>query len=328
MSKVLIITDPHLDPRRIGGTTMESRAALEAWQFNLLEEVVSSSDHDYMLINGDLFDKRSATEKTLVKVWDILKDEEVVIVRGNHDENSMKFDQICSLQALSTFLPQAQLIFDEPTQIDEGMYVIPHCFDQETFDRHVAEVPAGNTVFLHANFDNHFAVESDHSLNLSMEQFEKLRENNCQVVMGHEHTAKQKEGLTLLGCTMPTSIADCMGGDKYIHYYDTTTREITRQVVWKAAEDYIEMDWSELVDTNCRFIKITGDCAVSVYPEVIRNIAKYRKNSTAFIVKNAVKVAVVESAIDTTQEVDQFNIMELVIDQIPEEFREEVKKCI
>ena len=163
---------------------------------------------------GDLFDRNSVSEITVARLFKILSDEkEVILMRGNHDENSERYGEICSLQLLGAILPNSYTIFKNPETIG-NYHFIPHCFNQDEFDKWVQACPSNKTVFIHANYNNKFAVEADHSLNLSIEAIAGLEEKGCKVILGHEHAARQKGIVTILGCFYPTSISDCLSGHK------------------------------------------------------------------------------------------------------------------
>jgi len=329
--RTLILSDLHLHPSRQAGTTMESRNALEDWQFKKLGEILEIP-HDELLINGDLFDKNSVSEKTLLKIYKLLKGENhVILSRGNHCENSMTYGNISSLELLAGLLVHnCTLVFDEPEQFAQG-YVIPHCFDQATFDKHIENCPSNKTVFLHCNFDNHYTVEADHSLNLSKAQFDGLVEKGCDVMLGHEHKFEHKENIFHLGCSCVTSIADALGGDKNVLILDDSEDprgDVTIETVWSAKEDYIELEHTDIKATKHKFVRVNGSCTMSEYPAVVRQIAELRRKSDAFIIANNVKVKVSETEVLDAEDVTNFNIIELLLERIDEEFKEDVKTCL
>lgn len=331
--KDLIISDLHLNPARQGGTTMSSRVALEDWLFEQLETTLTI-DHDRLIIVGDLFDKRAVSEKTLLRAYEILKDEDVIILRGNHDQNSMEYGNICSLELLGTILPKCQLVFGFP-HVEGDKYFIPHCFDQEEFDGYVDEIPDGiKWVFIHANFNNHFAVDADHSLNLSRKQVFELDKKGCNVFLGHEHRSLVvpcgettiSGNVFILGCHSPTSIADCLSGPKYARILENDN--VDRQMVWSATKDYIELPHTDIKVTDHKFVRVNGECTILEYPAIVRQIAELRKKSEAFIVANNVKVKTSEEKSMTATEVTGFNVLELVLENLDDEFKEEVKGCL
>jgi len=321
----LIISDLHLCPQRQGGTTIESRAALEDWQFSELAKILEHP-HDRLIIAGDLFDKSSVTDIVLKRTFDLLRNEkEVIILRGNHDEKSQKINDICSLELLSHLLPNVHLIFDEPETIG-NCHFIPHCFSQELFDKYISEVPYGKNVFLHCNYDNYFATEADHSLNLSKEQKEQLRYKGSRIFLGHEHTFNTDDEVFRFGCTLPTSIADCIGGEKVYWIFDENY--LAPETAW-IETDFIDVNYADL-DTigDQHFIRISGECAIEEFQKISRDISKLRAESKAFIISNNVKVLSSNKDILSLEEVTKINVIDMLLELIPDQFKDEVKSCI
>lgn len=326
--KYLIASDPHFNPQRQGGTTNQSRIELEEHLFVRFNHTLDTIPHDALIIVGDLNAKYSVSEKTLLNTYGILQQENhCIILRGNHDSGSMKQGEISSLELLDYLMPNLMTVFHQPHTIGE-MHFVPHCFNQEEFDQHIEAVEDNQLVFIHANLDNTFAENADHSLNFSSEQYNSLKDRGCTVVIGHEHAALDIDRLHIVGCHYPTSIADCLGGDKRVLLYDSDTKQITSVETWNKAEEYIEMDWRDIQATDHKFIRINGECEVVEYPEIVRSIAKLRKESSAFIIASNVKVVVKERENVEQQEVTGFNILELLLENVDEEFREEVRTCI
>jgi DNA repair exonuclease SbcCD nuclease subunit len=324
--KTLIVSDLHLEPNRQAGTSLESRMALERWLLESFEKLLKTHAHDRLVINGDLFNKESVSEFTLVHIFNILKEEKFVIInRGNHDSKSNKKQELCALQLLRHLLPNVHIIFDGPATVDD-LNFIPHAFDQATFDKWVSTCPSGEKVFIHANLDNHWAVEPDHSLNLSMQQVNILREKCCHIILGHEHAAKDLQGVSVVGCLFPTSIADCLSGDKRALILEDD--KLSDVPTW-TTEDFIEVDYEHLDKIReQRFVRINGECEMVDFPKIVRDIAKLRNDSKAFIISNNVKVRKPEGETKMLEEVTQFNIVKLLLESIPEEFRKEVEACI
>jgi len=325
--RYLVLSDLHFNCLRQGGTTDASRIALDDHLFVRAQHIINTIPHDKIIIVGDWSAKNSVSEKTILKSYNLLKDREVIMLRGNHDEGSMRLGEICGLELLGALLPKTQLVFHEPQTID-GMCFIPHTFDQKTFDAHLDLVGERQLVFLHANYANSFAEHADHSLNFSGEQHKVMREKGNVCLLGHEHAQRDLDGLYILGCTYPTSISDCLGGSKRVMVYDSETGTFESIETWNQEEDYIEIPWQDIRLTNHNFVRIVGECSVVEYPEIVRNVGKLRKESSAFIVANAVKAVVEEREQINKEEITGFNILELLLENVDEEFREEVKVCI
>lgn len=320
----LIISDLHADPSRQGGTTLESRVELNEWIIAKLGDVLSNIAHDRVIVVGDLTHKATVSDKVMKLLYEVFKNEKVIFVLGNHEKLDSRYGEISSIELLVSILPDAQLI-TEPTEIDE-YYIIPHAFDQATFDKWVSECLENKKVFIHANLDNHWAIEPDHSLNLSATQAEELAGKGCEIFLGHEHTARVVGNVNVLGCLFPTSIADCLGGNK--NAYIMTENSFYSVPTW-STEDFIEVDYENLDKIgNENFVRINGECEMVEFPKIVRDIAKLRNNSKAFIIANNVKVRKPGGETKMLEEVTQFNIVKLLLESIPEEFRKEVEACI
>jgi hypothetical protein len=261
--------------------------------------------------------------------YEALKDRHVILVRGNHDENSMRYGQISSLELLHTILPDSILVWDEPLRVSD-LYIIPHVVDQQEFDKLIAEVPKDTDVILHCNFDNPFAL-SEHSLNLSLQQFKGLRGKGCQIIMGHEHGCSMEQGFFRGGCWKPTTIADCLSGDKLYFDYNLDTRDIIAIKSWVASDHYLSIPYTEIANPKDLerkdFIRVTGECSLLEYSSIARLVAEVRRNSTAFVVKNDVKVKREESKIEQV-DISEFNIVNLFLQALDDDIREEVRSCI
>lgn len=320
---ISIISDLHLDPRRQGGTTLKSRTELAD---SLFKNIPSGP----LIINGDLFDRESVSEKTLLQAYEALKGRSVVLVRGNHDSKSTKYGEICSLELLHNILPDSLLVWDKLTHLGGKLWAIPHMFDQESFEAELDKVPENSILLLHCNFDNNFAELQDHSLNLSRKRFKELRAKGCHIILGHEHAHKEEEGLTIIGCLTPTSISDCLGGDKFYLAYDRDTYELTPKKVWDASENFIELHYDELSGTDLTeysFIRVSGTCSVDEFPQISRDIAKLRDSSDAFVVKNNVTVETPEREVEAVN-ITTFNILETLMEFIDDDYKEEISKCL
>jgi hypothetical protein len=307
--------------RRSAGTTPESRLALEKWMFEQFDKCLAIP-HDKLLIAGDLFDKRSVPEHIMFEVIKRLRHEDCSIMLGNHCLGGVN-DQLTLSSAEFVAKLSGCEIISEPT-VWEGLYCIPHLFNQQRHEEAIAEVPDDVILVTHANIDNPWA-SGEHSLNLSLEEIKALELRGVTVLAAHEHANRKQGIVTVLGNQYPSSIADALGGSKFCHILEDGV--LTPIETWNPT-DFVEMHHSEMYPTDVRFIRITGECAVAEYAEVVRKIAAYRKTSKAFIVASSVKPITKEQAKLEQNEVDQFNIMELLLGQVDEDFREEVASCI
>ena len=319
--KTLVINDTHLGVRRSAGTTMKSRQDLEDWMLAGFAQLLAIP-HDRLIIAGDLFDTRVVSEHIKLEVMRMLAKEDYIIMLGNHDLGGVN-DSVTLSSAEFIAAAQGRPVVREATMADE-LYLVPHLFNQQLHEEAVARCPDNALMICHCNIDNSLA-KGDHSLNLSFDEIESLKQRGVKILATHEHHPRKFGPVQIIGNPFPSSIADCLGaGDKRCAIIEDG--EISFVPTWSRS-DYQEMDWQDLHDTTAMFIRVTGECQVSETPAVVRAISDYRKKSSAFIVGSAVKTLTVTRELGEV-EVDQFNILDLVLQQVPEEFRSEVKSCI
>jgi len=339
---IKIINDIHTDPARVGGTTEASREALQLYtieQFNGLLE--KCEDASRLIILGDLFNKARVDNWVFLAVYTAITEfianasdcDEVILVRGNHDSKSKERQNICSLEMLAELLPAARVtfVFDKPYQFeDDGKvhYVIPHMFNQEQFDAAVSAVTDEvDFLYLHSNVDNPFAV-GDHSINISKDQVKTLHDKGVTVICGHEHQRRRPfPNVHVIGNQFPTSISDCKGNDEKFLLRIENGR-IVKEQTWTAAGNYYDVPIELLatVPDTAQFVRAHGEVAKADFAKVIQEVDKFRRKSSAFVVSNAVSV-VVEGKVLQAEEVTNINVVELLIQAVPEKYREKVAAC-
>ena len=316
--KTLIIADTHFHSSRVGGTTKKSRKSLEDWQLQQFRETLLIP-HDRLIIAGDLTDKRNIPEHLMKQLIDTLQDENCIILLGNHDlagvdDHTMSSTEFIALMSGSTLIGNPET--------SGNLYLLPHMFSQEGFDRAIQDAPDKCTVICHANIDNFFAV-GDHSLNLSLQQLVELEKRGISVISGHEHAQREYHNVTVIGCQTPTSIADCLSGDKRCLVLEDG--KLTAVKTWSAKENYYE--GSEIPEEHYDFINITGQCELAEYAGIVKQVAALRSTASAFIVKNGFKVKEFESA-EHAEEITKFNVIEMLLEEVHPDYREEVKECL
>ena len=315
MFKTLILNDCHLGVKRQAGTTEKSRAALEEYQLQEFEKLLNLPFNS-LIIAGDLFDKRNVEEHIMERVIELLRNKDCMIVLGNHDLGG-KFDNTLSSAEFVARLTKASII-KEPTYIESmNLYIVPHLFSQTEFDKAIANCPDNCTMLTHCNIDSGFAT-GDHSLNLTLEQINKLG----KVIAAHEHHQRQYHNVTVLGNQFPSSIADCQGPAKRAMYLDGTEVE-----TWDGSDYKKFLYTDEFESTSARFIEITGLCQPGEITDITKRILKFRNQSEAFIIKNSVKVQQKEERI-SIEAVTHFNIIELFLEALPESTRKKVIRCV
>lgn len=346
----LIINDVHIGFDRKGGTTPKSREDLRDYLFSGLRRLLADTEDGTVMVLGDLFDQFEVTNRDLMDTIRVLVDEVLVrdraliLVAGNHDVSmrAMKvssFALLCDI--LTTMYPSlVQVVPIDASARVPGGIAVAHCANQDTFDLRLSqvldEVGDGDLVYVHANLDNKFAVESDHSLNVSEDVAKSFISRGATLVFAHEHQARSLYGgrAVVLGNQWPTSIADCLSNDqKFAHrlHDDGTLEEI---LTWSRDDDtasYAEVDWRELTGCTAAFIRVTGEATSNEASEVINAIAKFRQSSSAFIVTNAVKVegmVAVEALPETFEAAKAFDVMEFIAKHLDEAEMEVVKGLI
>lgn len=310
-----VLHDLHLGVNRSSGTTAASKIALKQEMLRQFKSLLPSSD---LMILGDLFDTYEVPLSDLLDVFHTLKEwsekgYKLYLVPGNHDL-SRTSTTLSSFKFLCALLPTA-VVLDKPAMTPYG-YVIPHLPNQTLFDEAVAQVPECEFLFLHCNYNNFFATQSDHSLNLSKEQAQQCKAN--QIVIAHEHNARTEGKVTLPGCQIASSISDWVNATA--KYYVTVDGPalVTEEHTIRLTE-YAEIDWKELEVTGHKFVRVTGTAKVSEAALVVNTIAKFRAKSPALVLSNAVQMESNEvlggfgEALETVQGFDVWKALELTL---------------
>lgn len=322
----LLINDVHIGAVRSAGTTIKTRAEIQEYlQVAFRDIVMEAGDLELdIIVNGDLFDSYEVDTGQVLETYMTLHNwlfrypgRVVDLVLGNHDiaKNSQRtssFALLCSI--LKASYPDQVNVYNQGlAQIGDKVWVIPHCLNQASFDVEIGravEVTEPGFLLLHANFDNNFAIEADHSLNVSDEQARALVKHGWTLVFAHEHQRRKMLAgqVIITGNQWPTSVADCLShgeaqkdGKKFAHIIEThsdfmsdtaiVTIVETATPTWQAEGDYIEMDWRDLQPSECRFIRVTGTAEAGESADMVGAIARYRQKSDALVITNAVKVA-------------------------------------
>ena len=333
-----VINDWHLGAIRSAGTTPATAHQLRQHLLRYGSDILESVTGD-LLANGDLFDGADIPRADMLAAvrmfsnWIERTSRTLYLANGNHDldKNSTR---------LSSFQFFAQLLVElyphNVVHIAEGMaitehdaYVIPHVANQDLFNLELAKVPPCRFLFVHANYDNQFAVESDHSLNLSKEWAEKLPVE--YIVFGHEHQARTELGGkgVIVGNQFPSSISDCLGNtDKSL--LRIVDGRYTLHTTWQAPGDYSEQDWRDLQDVG-RFIRVTGTATAAEADKVVTTLGRFRREASALVITNAVKIAGADDDAELAlshEDVTAFNVMEALLEYLGPEDGAEVTKIM
>lgn len=347
MRELLVINDVHLGVSRVSGATPLLAEKLRAdLQTDLRALLMDHTDKD-LLFNGDIFDafdvpmgdalafihtvgewlEHTADQSKLCEMND------VTLGCGNHDisKDSSRlsmFDFVASM--LQWRYPKNVRVVTKPTDLGHGMWMIPHATNQEIFDMQLkaaaAELTKPHFIFLHANYDNHFAVEQDHSLNVSAEQAKVLTDQGHTLVFGHEHQARIFEGIVITGNQWPSSVADCLNNNtKRALVIDPGTRELSWVETWCIGGSFDRVDWQELASFDAdglEFIRVEGICAPEEAATMAGAVSKLRQKSEAYVVANAVKVsgmADMEDLAGTVEEMQGIDVLNYLFEQLEPE---------
>ena len=323
MNTLFNINDVHAGVMRSGGTTPATSLELRNQTIAGLKALLARCTEGSLIINGDLLDTSSVPYYDLWAVVEALSgwlssrsDSKLFNVLGNHD-HSKNTSNLSSFALLSLVLeslhPDRVVTIDKTTYLpDYNAWVIPHLQNQDLFDADLAAIPECDLLFVHVNFDNKFAVNSDHSLNMTVQQARDCKAK--KIIFGHEHQARTMLGgkVVIVGNQLVTSCADCLGNvEKFmLKIVDGVIEKIP---VWKAEGDFAELDWKELKDTGARFIRVTGIASAEESSDAVNAISRFRSTSKALVITNAVNVGSALNAEElalNAETVTAFNVKE------------------
>jgi DNA repair exonuclease SbcCD nuclease subunit len=277
-----------------------------------------------LMILGDLFDKFDAPSRDVAKVFILLSGwldfnpaNRLYLVAGNHDlsKSSEVYGSFDLLAELLSNDYNNVVVIKQPAMTPWG-YVIPHLANQEAFNAALAAVPECDYLFLHCNYDNFFASQSDQSLNLSREQAESCKAK-C-IVLGHEHQQRMLKKVVIPGNQIASSVSDWLGNSDE-KSYTVITDKLELKPACEKHKEYVEQDWKHLEPVDLAFVRVVGDATAEEASQVVTAIAKYREKSKSLVITNAVRIA---SATDTAgavtlegvQSYDVWKALERVLD--------------
>ena len=332
MSKLYIINDTHLGVRRQSGTTPESREALTEFMYQQFSQLLTLANGNDLVVLGDLFDSYQVSKKDEIRVYQLFSlwqqnnpHQRLILVAGNHDLSRNSKD-ISSFENLCTYLSHnahagTQMVLGSPLYLaDYQLAIVPHLPNQTLFDEALDALQqhtALQYVLLHCNYDNHFAQQSDHSLNLSAETAQSFAQRHVQLIFAHEHQQRDLQHIHIIGNQIPSSIADCLGNsNKRLAYLDQ--QQLHYQTIMHIHDVYVEHDWQNDTVPDALFIRITGNAEYEQAAEVVQAVATIRRQSAAFIVANAVKVGALNTDTDAPAELASLDVAKLVQQELPE----------
>lgn len=346
--RMIIINDLHLSANRVGGTTPQSREDLRTFIFDQFEDLLEKANGHDLCILGDLFDGFEVAPRDWLETYMSLAtwcannlDSTLYLVAGNHDV-SMKGSKVSSFETLATVLDQqfdnVQVVgidsYINLYLVDVEVFIVAHHRNQDVFDLSMKDVlnqsKTGDYVLLHANYDNKFAEQADHSLNVSAAQALEFTKKGVTLVFAHEHqhrgeiphgTPANGGTVVCLGNQIPTSISDVFdGGDKF--YWELSRSGLQKQRCWHQRGDfgYQALDWQDLgQDCPAKFIRVVGDATNAEAAQVIDAIHKFRQRSKAYVITNAVRIdgiAEMDDLPSTFEVAKKFDVMDFVYKQL------------
>jgi metallophosphoesterase superfamily enzyme len=355
---MLILNDVQLGVNRSGGTTPASREALRNYLFSSFEGVLNDTKEKHVCILGDLFDQFEVDSRDWLQCFMVLQDfcskgGKLTLVAGNHD-HSPKALRVSSFEMLCKVLIEQfghgrvdTLGIDQWTRLSHptdkadvfDIVALAHCSNQEVFNAKLAEIlektATGDRILLHANFDNNFAAQSDHSLNVTREQAKAFASKGATLCFAHEHQAREALGgsVVVFGNQWPSSVADCLGNtSKAAHIMSGS---VTKVGTWSMEDEegYAEVDWRELHSPElCTgFIKVVGTASANEAGDCINAISKFRSKSKAFVITNGVHiegVAANEALPEAFESSRAFDVMEFIYSNLDEAQTVAVKKLM
>lgn len=336
---ITVLNDLHLGVGRVGGTTDESASNLREYAQQKYRELLNESS--YVAINGDMFDTYQVPTSELLMAYlttvDWLESVGCMLwlIPGNHDlsknsANLSSFELLARL--LENQYPDKVRYCPGANWLDTqaGVYAISHLANQDLFDQALASIPVeAKYVLLHCNYDNSFAGQSDHSLNLSRAVAKDLTRNGMTLILGHEHQGRalMNDKVIIVGNQFPTSVSDCMAhgdgqkdGCKYLLQIQGDDMELVP--TWRSSDvqgGFKEVDWQNLDVGNADFIRVVGKADATEAADVIKAISKLRQSTNAFVITNAVKVDAVEGMDELAESVEDIrnvNVIEMLMEQL------------
>lgn len=313
-----VLNDLHIGAMRSAGTTPASQWALRQHLLSEFQRLLPSSGD--LLLLGDTFDTGNVPIYDVLRAFEALADwlsthpsATLYNVAGNHDL-SRTSTTLSSFQFLGKLLsrqfPSRYVHIEQPTLTGYG-YIIPHLRNQDVFDAAIAEIPRCQRVFLHANYANGFAAQSDQSLNVSEEQVEAMP---CdRVVFAHEHHRRELGKVVITGNQIASSVSDWLSpGDKKYAVIDGDSLTLHTSAV--RADEFAEVNWQNLSDApDKKFIRVVGTASPDEMNSALSVLNKLRSVSQAFVITNAIQATSDESVASTFSEgleaVNSFSIV-------------------
>lgn len=338
MKPIYVINDLHISAIRNAGTTPTTAYQLRQDLLTGFKSLLDRCDSD-VLVNGDFADSYKMIPADMLECYKIITEwlsrgHTFYAVPGNHCLSKSSLD-LSSFEFLFRLLeeqhPVHVKLLMEPGQVRDGIYALGHVTNQDLLNLELERVPADTKyLMLHANYDNKFATQSDHSLNVSREQAEALSVDF--LIFGHEHQQRTALGgkVVVVGNQLCSSVSDCLGNDtkRMLKITDAGMEFIE---TWRADTDFAQLDWRDLADTGARFIRVTGTAGTGEAAQVVTAIAKFRSQSTALVITNAVVIEGQDNSDEinlTHEQITNFNVMDALLELLTEEEGTKIKTLL
>ena len=280
---ITLIGDAHLGVR-FPFTTPESHIRFRKLQLDIANEALELAKQKTggsAVFLGDLFDKYSVSDVTLVDGFSLLNNA-VAVIAGNHDIAKNE-DKPSAIRLLAHNLHRT-VILDGPSILHDTSVrpyaVVPHCTTQEGFERALEASTRGNdrvdTLFLHCNFGEPKGVETENYLSSS--KASDLLKRFKRIISGHEHDySTPVPGVTMLGSILPMNFGEMT--DKFIGVlYDDG--ELILHKVWDAAKHFRQIPAGQVESfspTEEHFLEVTGTVTVDEAALINKRIKEWYK---------------------------------------------------
>lgn len=317
--KLRILNDRHIGAVRSAGTTPTTQCAIR-------EHLIDSLKRDLpiggdLMILGDIFDKEFIPLIDLRETYRILSRwladnalSELWLVAGNHDL-SKSSNILSSFDFLGYLLENPRCHFVKEMVTTRWGVIIPHVPNQDLFNLALDSVPDCKCLFLHCNYDNGFAAQSDHSLNLSREQAEACKAEH--IIIAHEHHARSDGKVILPGNQSASSVSDWLSNsDKYfldITYEPATEGSFKIEKVKCADREssFVDFDWRDGTKSEAMFLRVSGRASPEEASAVVSYISRLRQSSTALAISSAVRIESEDTtklAADSLESIQAFSV--------------------
>ncbi len=284
----LVLADIHQGLSRKTGVTPTSLEKFEARKSEMLRGVLQQHQDKEVIIAGDLFDSHQVPLVSVLQIASVFLEhpKKVWVIAGNHDlsKNTMRMSSLWFLKEWSLLHnTNIDVVFVRRELGD--ITLLPHVANQDLFDENI-EKAKGSILITHCNYENGFAVDKDHSLNLTKKQARKFD----LVISGHEHNRRKVGNVNMIGSFAPCNVNEA-AVDKFCYVLDGSDLVEAQRLDYS----YAEIPWGQIEKlsegkADIDFIKVTGEATAAEAPVVLNTLAKFRKNSSAVMIQNAVTV--------------------------------------